>query len=163
VLFLRRVPTVMHFAEIAGRTVVAYAFALLVLRLAGRRTMSQLRPIDLIGVLLLSETLSPALTAGDDSLTAGVVAAAALGVASASTTWLAFRFHWFDHALDGQPLLLIKNGKLDAGVLREQRITDEALLTALHSEGLEAVAQVKKAFVEPDGTITIVKAEGAAA
>ena len=152
-----------HLAEIAGRVLVIYAFALAILRVTGRRTMSQLRPIDLITMLLLSETVSPALTGGDDSVLGGMIAAAALGLAATITAYLSFRFRWFDHALDGAPLVLIRQGKLDADVLRSLRITDEQLRTSLHENGLEAVAQVKKAFVEPDGTITIVMAEAAQA
>jgi uncharacterized membrane protein YcaP (DUF421 family) len=150
---------IVHYLEIAGRTAACYAFSLLVLRMAGRRAMSQLRPIDLIAVLLLAETVSPALTGGDDSLTAGLVAAATLGLCTKVTAILSFRFRVFDHAIDGSPLLLIRDGKVDEKVLRAQRITDEQLSASLHSEGLEAVSQVKRAFVEPDGTISIVKSE----
>jgi uncharacterized membrane protein YcaP (DUF421 family) len=149
--------TLLHLLEIAGRTAACYVCSLIVLRIAGRRAMSQLRPIDLIAVLLLAETVSPALTGGDDSLTAGLVAAATLGACTKLTAILSFRFRWFDHAVDGTPRLLIRNGKVEETVLREQRITDEQLNASLHAEGLQAVSQVKRAFVEPDGTISIIK------
>jgi uncharacterized membrane protein YcaP (DUF421 family) len=150
-----------HLAQIVGRVFVIYAAALVILRVTGRRTMSQLRPIDLITMLLLSETVSPALTGGDDSLAGGLVAAGALGLAASLTAYLSFRSRWFDHVLDGGTLVLIREGKVDPKVLRAQRITDEQLRTSLHESGVEAVAQVKKAFIEPDGTITIVKAQPA--
>jgi uncharacterized membrane protein YcaP (DUF421 family) len=147
----------LHALEIAGRVVAIYVALLVLLRVIGRRTMAQLRPIDLLTMLLLSETVSPALTAGDDSLGGGLVAAGTLGAAAALTSWLSFRFRWFDVLLDGATLVLVRDGKLDARVLRAQRITDEELRTALHESGVATVSEVERAFVEPDGSITIVK------
>jgi uncharacterized membrane protein YcaP (DUF421 family) len=143
--------------SIAGRVLAIYLFLLLVLRLMGRGVMSQLRPIDLLTMLLMSETVSPALTAGDHSLPGGLVAVSTLGIAAWFTSWLSFRYRLVDRALDGSPLLLINRGRVDAQVLRSQRITDEELRTALHEHGVLSVAEVRKAFVEPDGSITIVK------
>jgi uncharacterized membrane protein YcaP (DUF421 family) len=148
-----------HLAGIAGRVLVVYAFALVLLRVSGRRTLSQLRPIDLLSMLLLSETVSPALTGGDQSILGGFVAAATLTAAAVATGRLSFRFPWFDHLLDGRTLVLIEDGKVDPKVLRAHRITDEQLRTSLHENGVEAVAQVKHAFIEPHGAITVVKAE----
>ncbi len=147
----------MHLLEIAGRVVVVYVALLIMLRLAGRREMTQLTPIDLLTILLISETVSPALTGDDSSLGTGLFAAAVLLVAAVGVSWLTFRHRRLDRALEGKALVLVDRGKLRGEVMREQRITDQQLRTALHEHGLLHVDQVAKAFVEPDGNITIIK------
>lgn len=91
---------------------------LVLVRCAGKREVEQLGPIDLPAMLVLSETVSPALTAQDTSLAAGMVAAATLLVLSA----------------------LVGN-----------------LAQALRRESLEALDDVKRAVVEPNGSITVVE------
>jgi uncharacterized membrane protein YcaP (DUF421 family) len=150
--------TALHLATIAGRVVLVYLSLIALLRIMGRGTLSELRPIDVLTMLLMSETVSPALTAGDTSLAGGIVAACALGFSASVTAWLSYRYRWIDHVMDGAALVLIEDGKIDERVMHKQRITEEELNTALHFSGLLAVSQVKKAFVEPDGAITIVKA-----
>jgi uncharacterized membrane protein YcaP (DUF421 family) len=142
---------------VAGRVILVYLFLLVLLRLIGRGTLAQLRPIDMLTMLLISETVSPAMTGGDASLAAGVTAACALGAATVSTAWLSYRFRWFDQLLDGSALVLVEKGKVNQKVKRSQNITDEELETALHAHGLLSLDQVHKAFVEPDGAITIIK------
>jgi uncharacterized membrane protein YcaP (DUF421 family) len=65
---------------------------------------------------------------------------------------------WFDHVLDDRGVVLIEDGKIEESVMRSLRISDQELGMALHDSGLESVSQVKTAVVEPDGSITIIKA-----
>jgi uncharacterized membrane protein YcaP (DUF421 family) len=144
---------------VAGRVVLVYLFLLVMVRLMGRGTLAQLRPIDVLTMLLISETVSPALTGGDDSLAAGITAACALGLSAVITGKLSYRFRWFDQLLDGSTLVLIDHGKIRQDVMRSQQISDEELKTALHHHGVLSVEEVHKGFIEPDGSITLVKAE----
>ncbi len=143
--------------EIVGRVAVVYLFCLLLLRLAGRRELSQLSAIDLMAMLLLSETVSPAMTGGDDSLTGGLIAAAALVGLSVAVSRLSFRSQRLGRAIQGRALVLIDDGRVRPEVMRSERISNDELQTALHEQGLLAVDQVQRAFVEPGGEITIVK------
>jgi uncharacterized membrane protein YcaP (DUF421 family) len=147
----------MHLLEIAGRVALLYLFCLLLLRIAGRRELSQLSPIDLMAMLLLSETVSPALTGGDDSVAGGLVAAATLVGLSIAVAYGSFRSRRLERAIQGRALVVIENGKVRPEVMRHERITNDELQTALHAQGLLSVDQVRRAFVEPGGEITIIK------
>src|SRR5690349_9571057 len=63
---------------IVVRVFISYFALIAIVRVTGRTTLSKLRPIDLLTMLLMSETVGPALTGGDSSLGAGVLAAASL-------------------------------------------------------------------------------------
>jgi uncharacterized membrane protein YcaP (DUF421 family) len=141
------------------RVAAVYVTLLFLLRLSGRRTMSDITPMDIMVMLLVSETVSPALTANDDSLTVGLVAATTLVLIASATSILVFRSRRAETIISGRTQTLIKDGKVDADVLRRYRITDEDLDMALHQNGVLAVSEVRRAFVEADGEITIVKTQ----
>ena len=145
--------------EIIARVSIIYIACMILLRVSGRREMSQLGPMDLLTMLLLSETVSPALTGGDESLTGNLVAASTLVALATLTSWLAIRSNLFDRAVEGRSKLLVHNGRVSSRLMRKYRITDEDLRLSLHDAGLLNVHDVARAYVEPDGHISIIKRE----
>lgn len=144
-------------AEVGGRVVLIYVLLLVLLRLGGRRELAQLGPMDLITMLLLSETVSPALTGGDDSLLTGAFAASVLIGLTILVGWLTFRSRRLERLVEGEARVLIRDGVVVEETIRSQRITNENLRTALHEQGLRSIDQVKRAFVEPDGSFSFIK------
>lgn len=106
---------------------------------------------------ILSETVSPALTANNTSLPAAMVAATTLTVLTIGFNYLTFHFRWMERLLHGKRAVLIDRGKVDDAVVRAERMTDQQLRQALHSEGLKSVDQVDKAYIEQSGDVTIIK------
>jgi len=147
----------MHLLEIAGRVVIVYVACMLLLRLTGRREMSQLGPMDLLTMLLLSETVSPAMTANDGSLATGLVAAVTLMGMCVITAQIVYRSRRAERLIEGAAVVLIRDGKVDPSVLRRFMMTNEDLEGSLHKAGLLAVSEVRRAYVEADGEVTIIK------
>ena len=143
--------------EIVLRVSLIFIGCMLMLRLSGRREMSELGPMDLLTMLLLSEAVSPALTGGDETITGGITAAVVLIALSVLTSWLSMKSKKLDAILQGKALLLIHDGKVNAAIMRHQRITDEDLRAKLHEHGLMNVKDVARAYVEADGSITMIK------
>lgn len=143
--------------EIIARVALIYVACLVLLRVSGRREMSDMSPMDLLAMLLVSETVSPALTGGDDSVTGGVIAASILFALCVGTGWLAFRYRRAGSVLQGHAAILIEDGRVRSAVMRKYRISDDELRTALHMKGLLEVRDVGRAYVEPDGDITIIE------
>jgi uncharacterized membrane protein YcaP (DUF421 family) len=142
--------------EIVARVVCVYVALLVMVRVSGKREVGQLGPIDLLAMLILSETVSPVLTAQDETLGGGLIAAAtllALGATVGRLTWWSPRF---ERLVDGEPVVLIENGRVHEGAERAERITAAELAQALRSAGVEELADVKLAVVEVNGEITIV-------
>jgi uncharacterized membrane protein YcaP (DUF421 family) len=146
--------------EIVLRVCIVYVALLVMIRLAGRRALSDITPFDMVVLLLVSETVSPALTADDHSLIGGLVAAGTLIGLSLIASHLAFRSRKMEALMSGEAALLIRDGRVDERVLHRYRITNDDLLTALHQHDVLAVADVRRAYVEPDGEITVVKTAG---
>lgn len=148
-----------HVLEIIARVTLVYAACMVLLRVAGRREMSQLSPMDLLAMLLLSETVSPALTAGDDTVTGGVIAAGTLIGLCVITGWISYRHRGLERAMQGVAAVLIQDGAVRPAILRRYRISADDLQTALHQNGVLSVQEIARAFVEPDGQITMIKAK----
>lgn len=143
--------------SIVARVAIIYVSLLVLLRIVGRRTLSDVTPMDMLVMLLISETVSPSLTNGNDSIPGGVLAAGTLIALASLTSRLAFRHRGFERLTSGATALLIRDGKVDSATMRRFRITDEDLDTALHENGVLRVDQVARGFVEACGDITIVK------
>src|SRR5687767_14647095 len=130
---------------------------MVLLRVSGRRELSQLGPMDLLAMLLLSETVSPALTGGDDSVTGGLVAASTLMALCVLTSWIAFRSKRADHVIQGEVVKLIDQGRVNRKAMHDFRIGGDDLRTALHQHGMVHINEVARAYLEPDGEITMIK------
>jgi uncharacterized membrane protein YcaP (DUF421 family) len=143
--------------EIVVRVLVVYIACMVLVRVSGRRELSELGPLDLLAMLLLSETVSPALTGGDESLTGGLIAAAALMGLTVATSWIAFRNRRVERLLQGETVVLIEDGRVKRQVMRDFRIASDDLTTALHQHGMVHVNEVARAYLEPDGEITMIK------
>jgi uncharacterized membrane protein YcaP (DUF421 family) len=148
--------------SIALRVSVVYLGLLVLLRIGGRRELAQLTPADMLQLLLLSEVVSPSLTGGNESVWAGLLAAALLIALTFMIGWLTFRSRRFEALVEGRPLLLVRDGKVDEQQLRGLRISDQQLRTFLHEHGLTRVEQIAVAYVEPSGRVTVVKDDAAA-
>ena len=146
----------MHLLEIVGRVAVVYVACLMLLRVT-RREMSEMGPMDLLTMLLLSETVSPAMTGGDQTIAGGMVAAVSLMALCTLTEAIAFRSRRAEKFIQGTAMVLIEDGKVDSKVMRRFMITDDDLRTSLHKEGLQGLDEVKRAYVESDGSVTMIK------
>jgi uncharacterized membrane protein YcaP (DUF421 family) len=143
--------------EVMGRVALIYVAILVLLRLGGKKELASLSPMELVTMLLLSETVSSALTGGSSNIGIGLLAATTLIGLTVLTSYLTFRFRRLERAVDGTAKVLIKNGVLNEEVLRKERLTNDQLLTSLHENGVRSVAQVEMAFIEPSGDLTIIK------
>lgn len=143
--------------EVIARVVIIYFACMVLLRVSGRREMSQLSPMDLLTMLLLSEAVSPALTGNDETITSNVVGATTLVALAMLSSWLAVRSSRIERMISGEPVLLVLDGKVRPGMMRRFRITDVDLRSSLHDAGVLTVKDVARAFVEPDGHITVIK------
>jgi uncharacterized membrane protein YcaP (DUF421 family) len=142
--------------EIVIRVVVLYLALVLLVRLAGKREVGQLSPLDLLAMLILSETVSPALTVQDSSLPGSLLASATLLALTGLMGRLSYRSRRLERWIEGSPTVLVEDGELDREAARRERITQQELDGALRRHGVDSLREVKRAMVEPNGEITVV-------
>ncbi len=142
--------------ELVVRSVVVYAFLLVLLRLTSRRQIGQYAPFDLVLLLVLSNAVQNAMNGGDNSLAGGLISAATLLMCHACLGWLADRSLRVSRCIDGEPIVLIDAGVLDKAAMHAQSLSIDDVKAALRAGGCLHVQEVRRATIETNGQITVV-------
>jgi uncharacterized membrane protein YcaP (DUF421 family) len=138
------------------RGVVVYLFLLVVIRVFGRRELGQLTAFDLVVLLTLSNILQNAMIGNDDSLLGGIIGAVVLLTVNFALGYAVFRSRRLERLVSGEPRVLIKDGKVVAAAVEQERLTQTDLMAAIHNQGLERVEDVRLAISEPNGMISVI-------
>lgn len=145
--------------EFVARAAVVYVFVIALLRLTGKRQTGQMEPFDLVLLLVLSNAVQNSMNGGDNSVLGGLILAATLVGLNWLTGWITFKSRKAEILIEGRPELLIHNGKVYEQALRKEQLTHGELMTALRREGCLTTDEVKAAFMESNGTISVIPRE----
>lgn len=139
------------------RALVVYAFLLLGLRLAGKRELAQLNPLDLIVLLLLSNTVQNAIIGSDDSVVGGMIGATTLLLVNYVMVRLVRNNRRLQRLLEGRGDVLIRNGRIRPDHLEREMLTKAELTAAAHKQGIGSLKDVEYCVLEPTGTISFIQ------
>ncbi len=143
--------------ESVVRGVVVYLFLLVVVRLSGRRTLSQITVFDFVLLLIVAETTQQALLGDDFSLTNSFVLILTLFFVDIVFSYIKQWSPRSETLIDGAPTVLISRGKPDEEALRRARVDlDDVLEAARTQHGVERLDQIKFAVLEVGGNVSIV-------
>jgi len=143
------------------RGLVIYFFLLFVFRISGRRTLSKATTFDLVLLLIISEVTQEAMVDSDHSITNSALLILTLVMTSLGLSELKQHFPRFKYFLEGRSIMVVRNGKMLQERMKELRVDEEEILEeARAAQGLESMDQIKYGFVEPNGDITVIPAEG---
>jgi uncharacterized membrane protein YcaP (DUF421 family) len=142
--------------DIVLRTSGVYLFIIVAIRLFGKSELTQLSVVDLVFILLISNSVQNAMVGSDSSLIGGLMAAASLFVIN----FLIKRTTYFSPAinklLQGEPVMLIHDGVILKEHLNKVHLTVEELEAAIREHGVSDVSKVDLAVLETDGNISII-------
>lgn len=140
---------------IIGKTCAVYVFIVLAIRLFGKKEISQLSVVDLVFILLISNSVQNAMVGSDTSLQGGLVAAGALFLLNAVLKEVLFRSKKASRFIQGEPVMLIHQGQLIVKNLEQEKISIEELEAAIREHGVNSIKEVNLAILEVDGNISI--------
>jgi uncharacterized membrane protein YcaP (DUF421 family) len=138
------------------RPVIVYLFLVVALRLAGKRELAQLNPFDLVVLLTLSNTVQNAIIGNDNTVTGGLIGAATLLALNYVVVRFLYGHERVDRLVEGDPDVLVADGKIKPARLKEELITISELEAAAHRQGFASLADVERAVLEPGGTLAFV-------
>ena len=139
------------------RAVAVYAFLFIVFRIAGKRSLAEITTFDFVLLLIIAETTQKAMIGDDFSIATAVLLIATLFFVEIGLTLLKRRFTKLDRFMEGEPVLLVENGKpLQEQMDLERVDTDDILEAARRWRGLERIDQIKFAVLERDGNISVI-------
>jgi len=143
--------------QVLARTAIAYTVMLGLLRLGGTRELGQMRPTDLVLLLLVSNAVQNAMVGEETSVAAGVVATATLVAITWAVNRVRLRSARVARLLGGEPVLLAHDGAFVDAHLRREAMTRDDILAALREHGLERIEQAQSVVLEVDGTVSVIE------
>jgi len=143
--------------QVLLRTGAIYLLVLVGVRLSGKRELGQMTPFDLSLLLLLSNSVQNAMTGPDTSLMGGAVAACTLLLLNYFVADLSGLNRRFRKLIQGQPSLLVHDGKVIESHMAKEHVSMDELHRALREHGIGSVDQVALSVLEVDGSISCLK------
>jgi uncharacterized membrane protein YcaP (DUF421 family) len=143
--------------EAVLRVAAVYFFLMIVFRVAGKRSLAEATPFDLLMLLVISETTQQAMVGDDHSLTAAVLMIFTFVSIEIGLSWLKQRSERIARWLEDVPLIIVDNGQLLKDRMDRSRIDVQDVLEAARElRGLERLDQIKYAVLERHGSISII-------
>ena len=142
--------------DLVLRAAIAFAFVYLLTRVIGRRELSSLQPFDLIMLVMIGDLVQQGVTQNDFSVTGALLVGSTIALMTVCVSYLSFRFPRLRPALDGEPVIVVENGKPIEQNLRRNRITLEELAAAARLDGYASLEPIRWAVLETNGRLSFV-------
>jgi uncharacterized membrane protein YcaP (DUF421 family) len=142
--------------DVALRTAIVYLFLVVAIRLSGKREVGQMSVLELIVVLIISDAVQNSMVGENTSIWGGIVAVVTLLALDFALKSIAGRSKRLRSAIEGEPRLLVRDGRLLARALSDEGIEDDDVRAAVRAHGLARVEDVRIAVLEVDGSISVI-------
>lgn len=137
--------------------VLSYISLILMLRIAGSRTLSQLNAFDLIVTVALGSTLSTIILNKDITLSDGLVSLAMLITLQFAVSRISLRARSIQRVIKTEPRVLLYKGQYIKDALEECRISKEEVIQMIRSEGIGTLDDVEAVVLESNGRFSVIK------
>lgn len=143
------------------RAVLVYFAVMVLVRVSGKRAVGQFTPFDLVLLILIGNAVQNGLNGGDNSLTAALILSTSLLALNYLVAFLSARFPRVRKLVEGEPVVLVRNGEVFRDVLRRELVSRADFDKAMREAGLFEPDQIRLAVLETNGHITIIPRENA--
>lgn len=142
--------------EIVVRATIVFWFLWLVVRGTGKRSLSELTPLDLLLVVVVGDLVQQGVTQEDMSMTGAVLAASVFVGWTLLADALEKRSDRARRLLSGEPVIVLHDGKPLTERLERERITLEELKEAARLDGHRDLGDLEYAVLETDGKFSFI-------
>jgi uncharacterized membrane protein YcaP (DUF421 family) len=145
--------------EVVLRTAVVYLFLIAIFRITGKREVGQMSVLELVVVLIISDAVQNSMVGENVTIWGGLVAVATLFALDFALKALTGRSRRLKAAIEGEPRLIIRDGRLLERALRDENVDVDEVHAAIRRHGLLRVEDVRLGVLETDGTISVIGRE----
>ena len=143
--------------ELVIRGSAIYWFLFVIFRLVVRRDAGGLALADILLLVLVADAAQNAMAGDYRSVSDGMILVATIVGWNVLLDWAAFRSTKLQRLLEPRQLVLVKNGQIQYYNLRRQFMSEQDLMSKLREHGVDKLAQVKRAYLEGSGSITVIR------
>jgi uncharacterized membrane protein YcaP (DUF421 family) len=145
--------------ELVIRATLIYWFLWLVVRGTGKRSISELTPLELIFTFVIGDLVQQAVTGEDMSVTGGMIVISTFAAWMLLGDFMARRSRRWERILEGEAVVVIRDGKPDRDRLRKERLTMEDLVSAARENGFPTLEEIRFGVLEHDGKFSFISAK----
>ena len=146
--------------ELIVRGTVLYWFIFVLFRVVLRRGVGGIGIADVLLLVLIADAAQNGLTGNYRSVTEGMILVATIIGWSVGFDWLAYRFPRLAALIEPRPLPLVVDGRMNRHNMRLELLSEQELLAKLREQGVERVEDVRRATMESDGTVSVIRRSG---
>lgn len=146
--------------EIVVRGSIMYLALFAMLRFILRRETGSLGITDLLVIVLIADAAQNGMAGSYHSVSDGLLLVVTIIVWSYVLNLLAFRYPFWRRIVQAPRVQLVREGRIVQRNLEQEKITEDELLAEIHTHGCEKVSEVRAAWIEPDGMISVIKFNG---
>lgn len=152
-------PILFGYGKIALSSIAIYLFIVICIRIFGKKELAQLAVVDLVFILLISNSVQNAMVGSDSSLAGGIVSAGTLFLINHVFKLISYRYPKFNRLLEGEAIMLVYNGNVNKKNMEKAKIQISELQEAMREHGVVAINDINLAVLEVDGNISILSNE----
>ncbi len=142
------------------RGTVVYWFLLLAFRFVVHRNLGGLGIADVLLIVIVSDAAQNAMAGGYTTISEGLVLLSTIIGWNLLVDWLAFHFPTVERFASPARLQLVRHGRILHDNLQRKLLTVEELLSQLRLLGIERIEQVRHAYLERNGSISVTRSDG---
>ena len=140
--------------DLVLRSIVVFVLILVITRAVGRRELSSMEPVDLILLVVIGDLVQSGVTQSDYSLTGTTIVILTMALLIVGTAWLGFRFRRLRPIIEGEPIILVADGRVLERNLHRQRMTVEELGAEARLAQIGSLQDVRYAVLESNGRVS---------
>jgi len=141
--------------QLCVRAVLLFAFGILCIRIAGRRTFAQYSPLDIIVALIVGSSISRVMT-GKAAFFPALSATLVLVVVHRLVAVATLRWGWLSWLVKDRPIRIIEDGRIDPKAMTRANLSEEDLREAIRLEQIGDPADIELATAEGGGKVSVV-------
>jgi uncharacterized membrane protein YcaP (DUF421 family) len=140
--------------DLVFRACAVFFFVLIVTRVVGRREIGQLEPFDMILLIVMGDLVQQGITQSDQSVTGTFIVISTIAILSVVVGWASFRSRRVSRLTEGEPIVLVHDGRTIERNMRRERITLRDIEEQARGAQITSVADLRWAILEDDGKIS---------
>lgn len=153
-LFFNELPEV-FLLEVIFRSAVMFTILLLTLKLAGKRGVKQLSIFETVIIIALGSAAGDPMFYEDVGIVPAAIVFLVIIILYRSVTWLTGKSKKFEEFIEGKTECLINDGKFSISSFKKETLAQDEFFSELRVKSIEHLGQVKHAFIEPSGEISV--------
>ena len=143
--------------DLVLRAAVMFCFLFLLTRIIGKRELGTLQPFDLLLLIVLGDALQQGITQDDYSITGALLVVGTFATLQVGVSWIGYRFPGSRPILEGEPIIVLQDGKPIDRNLKRERLTMDDISEGARKQGIAHLANVRYAILENDGTLSFLQ------